>query len=360
MTLHQQISIHISNRTILVFLLGALFIGFTLPLIGVAPPMPLFLKHQTLQFEVVSYLDEELDELILQKQRPGLTLEKLAELEHKIEKANERLAAVILPPNKAPERRVTPPPLPPPPLPKSIDYSLSSADLAKVPRLFIVRMSDLRPLDTDLRKERFKQTMLPLILRANEDIMRQRKAVLKAVNSKDDDLLRTFAQRYRVPAGLIGKQGWKDELLRRVSPVPVSIALAQAVIESGWGQSRFTLEGNALYGQWVWNDKLGIKAANQSDPRASVRRFSDLFSSVQAYMFNLNTHQAYSIFREARARHMATPDMASIDDVVAGLSSYAQIGDAYVDKIRRIISQNDMERFEEAQLVPRFFQRVRN
>ena len=106
-------------------------------------------------------------------------------------------------------------------------------------------------------------------------------------------MLRSFAQRYRLPASLIGTEGWTDELLRRVAPVPVSIALAQAVIESGWGQSRFALEGNALFGQWVWNDKLGIKAANQSDPRASVRRFPDLLSSVRAYMFNLNSHWAY-------------------------------------------------------------------
>ena len=185
--------------------------------------------------------------------------------------------------------------------------------------------------------------------------MRERKAVLRAIASKDNELLRSFAQRYRVPAGIIGKQGWTDELLRRVAPVPVSIALAQAVIESGWGQSRFTLEGNALYGQWVWNDNLGIKAVNPSDPRASVRRFPDLFSSVRAYMFNLNSHKAYSVFRDIRARHIVAPDRFSVSDVASGLSNYAQIGDVYVDKIRHIIFQNDMQRFEAAKLVPRFF-----
>ena len=317
--------------------------------------MPLFLKHQTPKFEVVSQLDRELDELISQKHKPGLTLEKLTELEKKIEQANARLAAAILPPNKAPERRGAPPPLPPPPLPKSIDYSLSPSSLTKVPRLFVVRMSDLRPLDIGLRKERFKQTMLPLILRANEDITRQREAVINGIETEDNELLHSFAQRYRLPASLIGKQGWTDELLRRVAPIPVSIALAQAAIESGWGQSRFALEGNALFGQWVWNDKLGIKAANQSDPRASVRRFPDLLSSVRAYMFNLNSHRAYKSFREIRARHMEAPDEVSINEVIVGLSNYAQIGDAYVNKIQRIITQNDMQRFEAAQLVPSFF-----
>ena len=166
--------------------MGALFTGVALPLTGVGPPMPLFLKHQTPQFEVVSQLDRELGELILQKQKLGLTLEQLAELEQKIEQANARLAAAILPPNKAPERRGSPPKLPPPPLPKSIDYSLSSSGLTEVPRLFVVRMSDLRPLDIELRKERFKQTILPLILRANEDIARQRKAVIQGIEAEDN------------------------------------------------------------------------------------------------------------------------------------------------------------------------------
>ena len=355
MSLHQQVTLHIGNRALLLFLLGCMISGIGLPLAGFTPPLPLFLKHQTPQFDVVSQLDKELDELKWQKQQPRLTLEKLAELERKIEKANARLAAAILPPNKAPERRGAPPPPPPPPFPKSINYSLLSDGLKEVPRLFVARISDLRPLDTKLRKERFKQTILPLILRVNEDIMRQRKVVIQGIKTKDDDVLRSFAERYQVPANVIGKQGWVAELLNRVAPVPVSIAMAQAVIESGWGQSRFTLEGNALFGQWVWNDKLGIKAANQSDPRASVRRFPDLLSSVRAYMFNLNSHSAYVDFREIRARHMAAPKQVSVSDVVAGLSNYAQIGDAYVDKIRRIISQNDMQRFEAAQLVPRFF-----
>ena len=71
---------------------------------------------------------------------------------------------------------------------------------------------------------------------------RQRKAVIQGIEAEDNDLLRSFAQRYRMPASLIDKQGWTDELLRRVAPIPVSIALAQAAIESGWGQSRFALK----------------------------------------------------------------------------------------------------------------------
>ena len=355
MSLHQQVTIRIGNKAILLTLLGAVGLGLLLPAIGVSPPLPLFLKTQTFQFELVSRLDRELADLTQQKQQSGLSLEQLAELDLKIEQANARLAAAILPPNQAPSRRGPPPPLPPPSFPADLDFALDLPQLAQVPRLFMTRMSDLKPLEVSLRKERFMQIMLPLILRANEDIMRQRDAVLRAIENSDEDVLASFSKRYRLSSAWISKSGWQDELLRRVAPVPVSIALAQAVIESGWGQSRFTMEGNALYGQWVWNDKLGIKAANQSDPRASIRRFPDLLSSVRAYMLNLNSHRAYADFRKTRARHMQSPAIVSVTDVAGGLSSYAQIGDAYVQKIRRLIIQNDLQRFDTAKLVARFF-----
>ena len=45
------------------------------------------------------------------------------------------------------------------------------------------------------------------------------------------------------------------ELKTRMDIIPVSIALAQAAKESGWGTSRFALEGNAIFGQWTWNGK---------------------------------------------------------------------------------------------------------
>ena len=355
MSLHQQVTIRIGNRALVLTLLGAVGLGLVLPGLGVSPPLPLFLKTQTFQFELVSRLDQELADLTLQKQQSGLSLEQLAELDLKIEQANARLAAAILPPNQAPARRGPPPPLPPPSFPADLDFTLGPPQLAEVPRLFMTRMSDLRPLEVKLRKQRFMQIMLPLILRANEDIMRQRDAIKRAIEQQDQDVLASFSKRYRLPSAWAGKSGSQAELLRRVAPVPVSIALAQAAIESGWGQSRFTMEGNALYGQWVWNDKLGIKAANQSDPRASIRRFPDLLSSVRAYMLNLNSHRAYTDFRKTRERHMNSPATVSVTDIVGGLSSYAQIGDDYVKKIRRLIIQNDLQRFESAKLVARFF-----
>ena len=81
MLLHQPVRIHISNKAILLFLLGAMVTGVCLPLASITAPLPLFLKYQILQFDVVSQLDRDLDEQKWQKQQPGLALEELAQLE---------------------------------------------------------------------------------------------------------------------------------------------------------------------------------------------------------------------------------------------------------------------------------------
>ena len=88
------------------------------------------------------------------------------------------------------------------------------------------------------------------------------------------------------------------KLKMRMDIIPVSIALAQAANESGWGTSRFALEGNALFGQWTWSKK-GISPKNKDpDQSHKILQFQILKASVRAYKNNLNTHNAYQEFRE--------------------------------------------------------------
>ena len=56
--------------------------------------------------------------------------------------------------------------------------------------------------------------------------------------------------------------------------VPVSIAIAQAAKESGWGTSRFALEGNAMFGQWTWGKK-GIAPLEEKKIRAQNSKVSN-------------------------------------------------------------------------------------
>ena len=131
-----------------------------------------------------------------------------------------------------------------------------------------------------------------LILEENNKILLDRKklfAILnKNNNSKSDNewLIKKFKQ-YGVTKKDI------PTLKRRMDIIPPSMAIAQAAKETGWGTSRFALEGNALFGQWTYTDK-GIKpAAADAGTKHKVMMFNVLKSSVRAYARNLNTHKSY-------------------------------------------------------------------
>ena len=134
--------------------------------------------------------------------------------------------------------------------------------------------------------------------------------------------------------------------------IPVSIALAQAANESGWGTSRFALEGNALFGQWTWSKK-GISPKNK-DPNKShkILQFQILKASVRAYKNNLNTHRAYQEFREARARLKQENKQVTGLDLTKYLKRYASIGEKYVEILEAIIKNNSLTDFDKSNLLP--------
>ena len=136
----------------------------------------------------------------------------------------------------------------------------------------------------------------------------------------------------------------------RADFVPVSLALAQAAIESGWGTSRFALQGNALFGQWAWQKDAGLKPARASNSEAVVRSFPNLFGSVRAYMHNLNTHPRYATFRARRhlLRRRTQSDLGY--QLSNFLDGYAEIGEVYVAKLKTLIRSNDLGQYEAARL----------
>ncbi len=223
----------------------------------------------------------------------------------------------------------------------------------KVKPIYLTKLpKDLKALgDTRKKRELFIKIVLPLILAENEKINEDRKKLFKIL-SKDFNtvgervwLKRRFKE-YKIDDQDLAK------LKMRMDIIPVSIALAQAANESGWGTSRFALEGNALFGQWTWSKK-GIKPKNQ-DPNAShkVLQFQILKASVKAYKNNLNTHNAYKEFREARAQLRQEGKQIIGLDLTKYIKNYAAIGEKYVTIIEDIIERNSLTDFDKAILLP--------
>jgi len=167
--------------------------------------------------------------------------------------------------------------------------------LTKLPR-------DLKYLgDTKKKRELFIKIVLPLILSENEKIQDNREKLFKILSKNFNTVgervwLKRRFREYKIEDQDLAK------LKMRMDIIPVSIALAQAANESGWGTSRFALEGNALFGQWTWSKK-GISPKNKDpDQSHKILQFQILKASVRAYKNNLNTHNAYKEFREIRAQ----------------------------------------------------------
>ena len=237
-----------------------------------------------------------------------------------------------------------------PPFPPELDYDVFDTSQV-IPRLFISRMPALDEHDTQRRKQQFIQVMLPLILKANDEILDDKQAIALALRSGNGDVLAAFAKKYRLPETQESAEQRDRSLQIRVQPIPVDIALAQAAVESGWGQSRFTREGNALFGQWVWDISEGIKPAQASNSRAAVRSFPDLLSSVRSYMTNLNTHYAYEAFRKRRSELLLAGETSvSGLQLIPFLSRYAETGSEYVATLEKMITQNDFDRLASRQL----------
>ena len=138
----------------------------------------------------------------------------------------------------------------------------------------------------------------------------------------------------------------------RMDEVPVSMAIAQAAKETGWGTSRFAQEGNALFGQWTWSGE-GIKPSEADNGSShKVMKFKVLQASVRAYQRNLNTHSSYKEFRSARAELRdkgKKPDSMILSEY---LDKYAETGKEYVRVLQQIIKQNNLTDFDDAKLLP--------
>jgi len=235
-----------------------------------------------------------------------------------------------------------------------VGYNLKSVRAGqKVKPIYLTKLpKDIKSLgNTKQKRELFIKIVLPLILDENEKIKNDRDRLFqilrKNFNTSGEKVwLKRRFREYKIDDKDLSK------LKMRMDIIPVSIALAQAANESGWGTSRFALEGNALFGQWTWSKK-GISPKNK-DPDSShkILQFQVLKASVKAYKNNLNTHNAYKEFREVRAQLRENNEDINGLKLTQYLKNYASIGEKYVRILEDIIEKNSLTDFDKANLLP--------
>tara|TARA_B100000902_G_C27187057_1_gene851897 strand:+ start:5 stop:1063 length:1059 start_codon:yes stop_codon:yes gene_type:complete len=234
------------------------------------------------------------------------------------------------------------------------DYKLSDVREKKLvkPIALTLLPAEIKMIEnTKKRKEFFIQIVLPLVLKENNNIKLDRKRLFSIINkSHNSELEKKWLLTKYKQYGVTSKD--LSTLKIRMDEIPVSLAIAQAAKETGWGTSRFAQEGNALFGQWTWSGE-GLKPKeSEKNEGHKVMKFNVLQASVRAYQRNLNTHSSYKNFRKARAELRGIGKPLDSIILVKYLDKYAETGDTYTEVLQKIIEQNNLKDFDDAKLLP--------
>jgi Bax protein len=197
------------------------------------------------------------------------------------------------------------------------------------------------------RKQNLIDILLPLVLKANEKIVKQREALMSIKKSsywfskKEKKFLEKLAKEYKVDKD--EHDDMVEDLLVRVNVLPVSLVLAQAAIESGWGTSRFALEGNNIFGIRTESGNGMVPKQQDQGKVFKVSMFKDLQSSIDYYLWNINSHPKYKELRQIRSR--SSFPYNSID-LAHGLRHYSEIGYEYVERVIWLIEYNHLQSYD--------------
>jgi len=234
------------------------------------------------------------------------------------------------------------------------DYNLSDVRKKKLvkPIALTLLPQEIKMIENSKkRKEFFIQIVLPLIIKENNNIKLDRKTLFTIINkSNNTNSEKNWLEKKYKQYGIKSKD--LSTLKIRMDEIPVSLAIAQAAKETGWGTSRFAQEGNALFGQWTWSGEgLKPKEAKEGESH-KVMKFNILQASVRAYQRNLNTHSTYKDFRKARAKLRDANKPLDSMELSKYLNKYAETGNQYVEILQKIIKQNNLQDFDDAKLLP--------
>ena len=209
-------------------------------------------------------------------------------------------------------------------------------------------------VEIDLRKRQFFEFLKGYILAANAEVLETRQQLKRydeiaasgsPFSPTERSWILALADEYDLDTTELSEREITAELMSRVDEVPIAMALAQAANESAWGTSRFAVEGNNIFGQWCFEQGCGlVPLQRKGNASYEVRKFDSIGASVSAYIKNINSQYSYEELRERRARMRSRNEPLNAFDLVAGLAAYSERGEEYVDEIRSLIVQNELDR----------------
>jgi len=216
---------------------------------------------------------------------------------------------------------------------------------------FAIAKPDFRNMkDVSVKKKSFINYMLKGIDKANSKICSERKTIeliqkdydkngnISSSQAKD---LKTISDLYKVNDKSPIKEQL-DQLSLRVDTLPKSFVLAQAILESGWGTSRFAVEHNNYFGLHCFDNGCGAKAMYAN---VYMEDFNDVSDSVFGYYYRLNTGTAFKKLRVIRKQDR--DDKNFLNQLLDTLGSYSELGDkVYKSRLLNVIDYNNLKQYD--------------
>ena len=131
---------------------------------------------------------------------------------------------------------------------------------------------------------------------------------------------------------------WVNFETPRFERVPTEMIVAQAALESGWGTSRFAVEGNNLFGIRTYDKEVPhmLLEGRTKWKGWGVRKFNTKCQGVQFFVELLNNHPAYSEFRDVRTRMLVLGQELDSKALVKTLKAYSTTKN-YAEGVNHII-----------------------
>jgi Bax protein len=201
--------------------------------------------------------------------------------------------------------------------------------------------------DHPLQKQLFISAVLPSVLITRHHIQNRKHKLEKLRDKKywnkaDSAFYLSILKRYRAKN--------LDDLLARVVTLPNSIILAQAVMETGWGESRFFIQANNLFGIWSMREKEQRIAAGRTRKGKTIylRSYGNISGSIKDYFEVLASARAYADLRKAC---LLTSDPIRL---LPHLKFYSEERTKYTQKLKKIIDQNDLLKYDHFKIDPAY------
>lgn len=226
--------------------------------------------------------------------------------------------------------------------PRSALGQLHNIDLGKMPDFSKIE-------DIATKKQTFFDYLRPAIEAQNQIIIHERQFLLAMIEQIDNGIglsevdaerLQSIIDKYQYDVKSFTRNTLSP-LLKRIDIIPVNMVLVQAANESGWGSSRFAVEGFNFFGQWCFSPGCGlVPSARDNGKNHEVAVFDSPKDSIIAYMVNLNTNQAYRLFRSIRADLRSQNIKPTAEKLVFGLINYSERKDEYIDELLEMLKHN--------------------